>query len=93
MTELFCRAVLAMLKKFSSNFSCKKPDCGNCGGLKRPGLWARLCFRCSRSLWQLFGLSTLLLFGYVMWQPCAYLLAGLFLQVLGLMVWLQSSRI
>lgn len=93
MTELFCRAVLAMLKKFSSNFSCKKPDCGPCGGLKKPGLWVRLCFRCSRSLWQLFALSTLLLFGFVMWQPCAYLLAVLFLQVLGLMVWLQSSRI
>lgn len=83
-----------MLKKFSSNFSCKKPDCGGgCGGLKRPGLWARLCFRCGRSLWQLFALSTLLLFGYVMWKPGAYLLAVLFLQVLGLMVWLQSSRI
>ncbi len=83
-----------MLKKFSSNFTCKKPDCGGgCGGLKRPGLWARLCFRCHRSLWQLFGLSTLLLFGYVMWKPGAYLLVVLFLQVLGLMVWLQSSRI
>lgn len=78
-----------MLKRFGNGPACK----GNClNGLKKPGLWLRFCARCGRGLWRLFAASTLLLFGYLLWCPGAYLLVVLFLQVLGLMVWLQNWR-
>lgn len=76
-----------MLKKFSGMCADKSGCCFR--GLKKPNLWLRFCARCGRGLWHLFAFSTLLLFGYVLWQPCAYLLVVLFLQVVGLMVCLQ----
>ncbi len=74
----------------------KKFNCGMRGApaprLPRPGLWLRLCFCLGRRLWQLFALAGLLLFAYVLWHPCAYLLVVCFIIVLGLMVWLQKGQ-
>ena len=80
-----------MLKKFGGgrNFF---PGRGGCPREVRPGVWMRLC-RCLRfSLWNLFALSSLLLFGFLLWSPGCYLLIVLFLQVLGLLVWLQNMH-
>lgn len=77
-----------MLKKFG-RFTADK-CCVN--GLRKPGLWLRFCAACGRNLWQLFAVSTLLLFGYLLWRPGAYLLIVLFLQTLSLIMWLQCRR-
>jgi hypothetical protein len=77
-----------MLKKFSF----KKPNFGGVGGIKCPGLWQRFCCRMYRCLWQMFALSALLLFGFLLWNPNCYLMIVLFLQVLGLIIWLQVTR-
>ncbi len=92
MARTLCRAVLPMLKNFSAKFAAKRPVCGSGGGMRRPGLWVGLCRKLVCSLWQLFALAALLLFVYILRQPGAYLLIVLFLQVLGLMIWLQSRR-
>lgn len=76
-----------MLKKFG----CGGGVCGP--RLKKPGLWMRFCLSVGGRLWQMFALATLLLFGFILWKPCVYLLLVCFLQVVGLMVWLQRGRI
>ncbi|MBQ2888288.1 MAG: hypothetical protein IJE29_05145 [Firmicutes bacterium] len=78
-----------MLNRFACGLCGRKPT--GCG-IKRVGCWQRLCLRMAGLLWQMFAFSTLLLFGFVLWQPCKYLLIVLFWQVLALMVWLQTRR-
>lgn len=80
-----------MLKKFGPGVEFF-PGRGGCRREGRPCFWRRLCFRMRLSLWNLFALSALLLFGYLLWSPGCYLLIVLFLQVLGLLIWLQNSR-
>lgn len=80
-----------MLKKFAPGRGVF-PGRGCCPREMRPGLWMRLCGHMRLSLWNLFALSSLMLFGYLLWSPGCYLLIVLFLQVLGLLIWLQNSR-
>lgn len=81
-----------MLKKFAPGGQF---FCGGCEGKCdiRPGIWWRVCHRLRFSLWGLFALSSLLLFGYILWRPHCYLLIVLFLQVVGLLVWQQERRL
>lgn len=72
-----------MLRKFGFGARGPRP--------LRPGLWLRFCVCCGGRLWQMFALSSLLLFGYILCCPKPYLLIICFIQVIALMVWLQKG--
>lgn len=83
------RWVNDMLKKFSSNGL----NIGNMNGLRKPGFCQRYCCKLKAGIWYVFALATFMLFAYLLWAPGWYLMLVLFLQVLGLLLWLYNYRI
>ncbi|MCX4266343.1 MAG: hypothetical protein OSJ64_06010 [Firmicutes bacterium] len=77
-----------MLKKFSNGLNN-----GNFNCIRRPNFYQRCCCRLRASVLYIFSLSAFMLFAYLLWAPGWYLMLVLFLQVLGLLLWLYNYRI
>ena len=83
-----------MLKKFSSLRNGISGLSGSStNGLRKPNFCQRYCCKLKASIWYIFALAAFMLFAYLLWKPGCYLMLVLFLQVLGLLLFLYNYRI